>query len=156
MNNYWHTNYKAGQGGKHVFRFSITSRAKADNTASAQFGWTAANSLLPAITHQGQPGPLPGHAASLVDIAESNVLLLAAKQAEVGDGLVLRLWEVSGRPTTAHVRLHHLSARNAVSRAGRHHLTRRLLLLCRPAGRNLIRVCFGFLNGWSIQLLDSA
>ena len=53
MNNYWHTNYKAGQGGEHVFRFSITSRAKADNTASAQFGWTAANPLLPVITPRG-------------------------------------------------------------------------------------------------------
>ena len=115
LNNYWHTNYKAGQGGRHVFRFSITSRAKADNTASAQFGWTAANPLLPAITPEGQPGPLPGQSASLVEIAEPNVLLLAAKQAEVGDGLVLRLWEVSGRPATAHVRLHHLSVRSAVN-----------------------------------------
>jgi alpha-mannosidase len=43
MNNYWHTNYKAGQGGQHTFRFSITSRAKTDNAASARFGWAVAN-----------------------------------------------------------------------------------------------------------------
>ena len=114
LNNYWHTNYKAGQGGQHVFRFSITSRAKADNTASAQFGWTAANPLLPVTTPAGQSGPLPSESASLVEIAEPNVLLLAAKQADAGDGLVLRLWEVSGRPATAHIRLHHLPVQNAL------------------------------------------
>jgi hypothetical protein len=35
MNNYWFTNYLAGQGGDYSFRFSMTSRAKTDKTASA-------------------------------------------------------------------------------------------------------------------------
>lgn len=114
MNNYWYTNYKPAQGGEHVFRFSITSRAKADNAASARFGWAVANPVL-AVPAQGQAGaPLPA-AASLVEVQEPNVLLLAAKQAEAGEGLVLRLWEVSGQPTTAHVRLNHLPARKAVA-----------------------------------------
>ena len=113
LNNYWHTNYKAGQGGDHSFRFSITSRAKADNTASAQFGWAAANPMLPVITAGRQVVPLPQPSASLAEIAEPNVLLLAAKQADAGDGLILRLWEVSGQPATAHVRLHHLPADRA-------------------------------------------
>lgn len=115
MNNYWHTNYKPGQGGEHVFRFSITSRAKADNTASAQFGWAASNPLL-AVPVEGQPnGQLPAGATSLVDIAEPNVLLIGAKQAEDRQGLVLRLWEVSGKPTTGHVRLNHLPFRRATA-----------------------------------------
>ncbi len=113
MNNYWHTNYKPGQGGDHLFRFSITSRAKGDNTASARFGWAASNPLL-AVPVEGQSGGrLPAGSASLVDIAEPNVLLIGAKQAEDGKGLVLRLWEVSGQPTTAHVRLNHLPLRRA-------------------------------------------
>jgi alpha-mannosidase len=115
LNNYWHTNYKAGQGGPLSFRFSITSRAKADNTASAQFGWSAANSLLPVVAEPHPSGPLSGKSASLVEIAEPNVLLLAAKQADAGDGLVLRLWETSGRPTTAHLRLNHLPATRAMA-----------------------------------------
>jgi hypothetical protein len=115
MNNYWYTNYKPGQGGEHVFRFSITSRAKADRTASAQFGWAASNPLL-AVPAEGTPGAglLPAESASLVEIAEPNVLLLGAKQSETGDGLVLRLWETSGQSATAHVRLNHLPARAAV------------------------------------------
>ena len=38
MNNYWYTNYLAGQGGDFVFRFALTSRPQADSVASAQFG----------------------------------------------------------------------------------------------------------------------
>jgi hypothetical protein len=115
MNNYWHTNYKAGQGGEHVFRFSITSRAKADNSASARFGWAASNPLLAVTTESGSRGPLPANSGSLVSVVEPNVLLIAAKQAESGDALVLRLWEVSGQPTTAHVRLNHLPVHRATA-----------------------------------------
>jgi alpha-mannosidase len=115
MNNYWHTNYKPGQGGDHLFRFSITSRRKADNTASAQFGWAAANPLLAVPVEAQSKGQLPAGSASLVDIAEPNVLLIGAKQAEDGKALVLRLWEVSGKPTTAHVRLNHLPFRRATA-----------------------------------------
>ncbi len=115
MNNYWYTNYKPSQGGEHLFRFSITSRAKADNTASAKFGWAAANPLL-ALPGQAKAGaPLPAGSASLLEVLDPNVLLLSAKQAEAGEALVLRLWEVSGQPTTAHVRLNHWLARKAVA-----------------------------------------
>jgi hypothetical protein len=115
MNNYWYTNYKPEQGGEQLFRFSITSRAKADNTASARFGWAASNPLL-ALCGQAKAGaPLPPGSASLVEVREPNVLLLCAKQAEAGGALVLRLWEVSGQPATAHVHIAHLPARKAVA-----------------------------------------
>ena len=115
MNNYWYTNYKTAQGGEHLFRFSITSRAKADNTASAQFGWAASNPLL-ALPGQPKAGaPLPAPSGSLVEVLEPNVLLLSAKQAETGPALVLRLWEVSGQQTTVHLRLSHWPARKAVA-----------------------------------------
>ncbi|MCX7046517.1 MAG: polysaccharide lyase family protein [Candidatus Sumerlaeota bacterium] len=113
MNNYWHTNYKAGQGGDFTFRFSITSRAKADSAASARFGWAAANPLMiletsgsaaPAIANAAN-APLPATAASLMEVAEPNVILIGAKKAETGDALILRLWEVTGQATTAHIRL---------------------------------------------------
>jgi hypothetical protein len=54
----------------------------------------------------GRPGGVlaPG-AGSLAAVAEPNVRLVAAKRADAGAGLVLRLWEVGGRATTAHVRL---------------------------------------------------
>ena len=115
MNNYWHTNYKAGQSGDFTFRFSITSRPKADSAASAQFGWAVANPLLAVPVDGNANGPLPADAAGLLEIAEPNVVLVAAKQAEEGGGLVLRLWELGGQATTAHVRLKSIPAKKAAA-----------------------------------------
>src|SRR5579875_2862754 len=33
MNNYWHTNYRAGQGGEFTFRYAMTSGAQVDGDA---------------------------------------------------------------------------------------------------------------------------
>ncbi len=108
MNNYWHTNYLAGQGGDYQFRFSITSRPKADNVASARFGWAASNPLI-GVQVQPKPDaptpPLPESPTSLVSVVEPNVIVIGTKQAEQGVGLVVRLWELSGQPTTAHLRI---------------------------------------------------
>jgi hypothetical protein len=106
MNNYWHTNYKAGQDGAFVFRFSLTSRAKSDLPASAAFGAASASGpLVPLMVPAAQDGPLTGTSGSLASVAEANVRLVSAKRAEKGGGLVLRLWEVAGTATTAHVKL---------------------------------------------------
>ncbi|MGD0090526.1 MAG: polysaccharide lyase family protein, partial [Planctomycetota bacterium] len=115
MNNYWHTNYKAGQGGDFTFRFAITSRAKTDNTASAQFGWAVSNPLLAIPVEANANAPLAGEAASLLEVAEPNVILIGAKQAEEGGALVLRFWEVSGQATTAHLRMKNIPAKKATA-----------------------------------------
>jgi hypothetical protein len=113
MNNYWFTNYLAGQGGDFSFRFAITSRRKADNAASARFGWAAANPMQAAAAAANPGGLLPAGAESLLEIAEPNVLLVGMKRPEAESGLVLRLWEVSGRATTAHLRFPWLPLRKA-------------------------------------------
>ena len=59
MNNYWHTNYQADQGGEHRFQFAITSRAKADNTASARFGAEVSNPLAGVVVAENPDGKLP-------------------------------------------------------------------------------------------------
>ncbi|NUQ61258.1 MAG: hypothetical protein HUU20_02150 [Pirellulales bacterium] len=105
MNNYWFTNYLAGQEGDFTFRFAITSRAKADNVASARFGWGAASPMRAVATAPNPLGPLREGSAGLLEISEPNVLLVGMKRSATGEGLVLRLWEVAGRPTTAQVRL---------------------------------------------------
>jgi alpha-mannosidase len=105
MNNYWPLNYAAGQGGDYTFRFAITSRPKGDNVASAQFGWGMSNALLGVAVMPNLRGPLPQGPTSLVSIAEPNVVVVGAKLADEGSALVVRLWELSGQPTTAHLRL---------------------------------------------------
>ena len=115
MNNYWFTNYLAGQEGENAFRFAITSRAKGDAAASAQFGWAVSNPLVATAIGANKAGVLPGDSASLVEIAEPNVVLVGAKQAEESNALVLRLWEASGKATTAHVRVPLLKASKATA-----------------------------------------
>jgi alpha-mannosidase len=115
MNNYWHTNYKAGQDGEFLFRFALTSRARSDLAASAEFGAAAASPLVGMTVEGGAGAVLAPPAGSLVEVAEPNVRLVAAKQAESGGGLILRLWEVSGRATTAHVKLPPMKAKKATA-----------------------------------------
>jgi hypothetical protein len=113
MNNYWHTNYKPGQGREHEFRFSVASRAKAGNAESARFGWAASNPLVAIPAEPNPLGTLPETSASLVQVDNPNVLLIGAKKAESGDGLILRLWEVEGRDTKVRLKLGHFTPRKA-------------------------------------------
>ena len=115
MNNYWFTNYQPGQGGELTFRFSITSDAKADTVESARFGWAASNPLIAVKTDAQLDRPLPSGASSLVEIDQPNVLVIGMKQPEAGEGLLLRLWEIAGKPTTAQVRLPGVSFKRATA-----------------------------------------
>jgi hypothetical protein len=111
MNNYWHTNYLAGQGGKHTFRFSLTSRAKSDLVASARFGWDAANPLVSFVTAaaaDNRNAKLPAEGTSLLSLAEPNAMIIGVKHSETGPGFVVRLWEVAGKATTLHLKVHPL------------------------------------------------
>ncbi|MGA2034103.1 MAG: glycosyl hydrolase-related protein, partial [Thermoguttaceae bacterium] len=114
LNNYWHTNYLAGQGGDFRFRFSITSRPKSDNVASARFGWEVSNPLVGVAVQGHRSGPLLEKPTSLISLAEPNVMVIGTKLAEEGGGLVVRLWEIAGQATTAHLRLdQHIPAAKA-------------------------------------------
>lgn len=105
MNNYWFTNYLAGQGGKFRFRFSITSRAAASNVESARFGWGVSNPLSAVTVDANPSGTLPANEASLISIDEPNVLLVGVHKPDEGKGLVARLWEISGKDTVAHLKI---------------------------------------------------
>jgi alpha-mannosidase len=68
-----------------------------------------------AVSVPGNPaGPLPQDQASLIHVAEPNVLVTGVKLADDGEGLIVRLWELAGRSTTAHLRLDpHIAAARA-------------------------------------------
>jgi hypothetical protein len=108
MTNYYYTNYLAGQGGDFTFRYAIASRPKADNVESARFGWAVSNPLLGVPIQTNASGSLPGVPTSLVSVAERNVVVTAIKRADEGKALIVRLWELSGQPSTAHLRLNSL------------------------------------------------
>lgn len=104
MNNYWMTNFKAGQGGRIAFRYSLTGRAGGrDPVASTRFGWETHVPIESVWLKEGSGGPLPAGAASFLSVDQPNVVIQAFKKAEDGDGWIVRLREIAGR--AAEVRL---------------------------------------------------
>ena len=106
MNNYWCTNYVAGQGGDSTFRFAITSRANSDRVASARFGAEVSNPLSAVVVDANRQGILPDTPTSLLSVDEPGVMITGVKMPDEGRGLIVRLRETAGRVTTAHLRLH--------------------------------------------------
>jgi alpha-mannosidase len=102
MNNYWHTNYKAKQGGRLVFRYSLTSSAGGFSKRDAVVkGW---NMFCPAVAGGGQGGHesvISSTARSLVGIKPAGLPLTTIKGAEAGDGFIFRCCDFSGMGGTA-------------------------------------------------------
>ncbi len=114
MNNYWFTNYKAGQDGPFTFRYSLTTDARIEPAAASRFG-DSVQSPLRAI--YAQSGSLPstasttpgGEGASLpetdsfCEVEPATIEITTLKPADDGKGIILRLHELAGQATEAHV-----------------------------------------------------
>lgn len=109
FNNYWHTNYRAEQGGQLTFRYVITSGPSLLPEDLARFGRAA---MTPLETEEvidqdkvGNPGrPLEPVPLSFLQVDEPGVVVENWKAAEDGNGTVLRLLETAGAGSKATVR----------------------------------------------------
>jgi hypothetical protein len=111
--NNFRTNFVNVHPGEYVVRYAFSSHRGDWRTARAwQFGWNAANPALAVWMHGPQEGSLPA-STSFCQIDAPNVMLLTFKQAEDGDGIVLRLIETAGKETTATVTVPSLSIQHA-------------------------------------------
>jgi alpha-mannosidase len=97
MNNYWHTNYKAEQGGHFVFRYSITSSAGGFSKRDAVVrGW---NMYCPAVAAHGEGkhnDVSSSPVASFAQVEPLGLPLTTIKGAEDGDGFIFRCCDYSG------------------------------------------------------------
>ena len=101
MNNYWHTNYRAEQGGAFRFRYVITSARQTDAPALSRLGWEEFTPLEhDQIRSQDKalnlPEPLPGRESSFLSVSDPNVLVDIWKPAEDGRGTILRFIDLGG------------------------------------------------------------
>ena len=123
MNNYWHTNYRAGQGGEFTFRYALTSSAQLDGDALTHL---SAEEMRPAeVDHVvGQdkagnpPRPLPAEGQGFLNIDSPHVLLVTWKRAEDKNGTILRLAETAGKPEEAVVHFPHVGIASARLNSG--------------------------------------
>ena len=102
MNNYWHTNYRAAQGGSFRFRYVITSAAQTDAPRLSRMAWEEATPLeQDQIQSQDKaidkPGRLSGDQGTFLSVEDPDLLLDTWKPAEDGKGTILRLIDLGGR-----------------------------------------------------------
>ncbi|ABW01443.1 glycosyl hydrolase-related protein [Caldivirga maquilingensis] len=89
MNNYWHTNYKAAQGGSFTFTYRLTS----------------SRAIKPSQAHRFFSSPVIGRAINGdLTIDPPEVVVTTVKKWDLGDGVVLRLLEVDGEAKSLTIR----------------------------------------------------
>ncbi|MGB6870863.1 MAG: glycoside hydrolase family 38 C-terminal domain-containing protein [Acidobacteriaceae bacterium] len=128
MNNYWHTNYRAEQGGAFHFRYVITSAAQTDAPTLSRLGWEEVTPLEhDQIRSQDKalnlPEPLPARESSFLSVNDPDVLVDTWKPAEDGRGTILRLIDLGGASRTITIEtpllaLSHVVRTDAVERDG--------------------------------------
>ena len=97
MNNYWHTNYAASQGGPATFRFRLSLLAPGDTAEPVRRGWAACDPLYLSPSYSNDtPGPLIGKDRALF-YADKNVMIVGAKPADDGDGAIVKVLDVAGQ-----------------------------------------------------------
>jgi hypothetical protein len=110
MNNYWHTNYVAGQGGDFTFCYILTSGNQLEPGQLSRWGW---EEMTPLETNEinrqdkefSPPRPLGKAQASFLQVNQPDVVLVNWKRAEDGRGTVLRFLEVAGQANTVEVQI---------------------------------------------------
>jgi hypothetical protein len=119
MNNYWHTNYRAEQGGRFRFRYVITSAAQTDVPALSRMAWEETTPMeVDQIRSQDKaldlPRPLDGNQSSFIAVEDLDLLLDTWKPAEDGNGTILRLIDLGGQPRTATISVPLISIREVI------------------------------------------
>ena len=109
FNNYWHTNYRAEQGGELTFRYAMTSGPALAHDDLARFGRAAmtpleTDELIDQDKVGNPPSPLEPGSTSFLQVKGTGVVVENWKAAEDGNGSVLRLLETSGTESRAVLR----------------------------------------------------
>jgi alpha-mannosidase len=118
MNNYWDTNYAAGQGGDFTFRYVLTSGNNLPPAYLSRLGREEMSPLeVDQITSQDKainsPRALDSAQGSFLHVDQPNVVLETWKTAEDGDGTILRFVEVAGKESTVDVQTPLLNVESA-------------------------------------------
>ncbi len=118
MNNYYFTNYAAGQGGEFTFRYVLASGDNLQPAGLSRLGREETSPLeVDQITSQDKaintPQPLDSKQGSFLAIDQPDVVLTTWKMAEDGAGTILRFLDVGGKATAAEVRTPLLDVKSA-------------------------------------------
>ncbi len=114
MSSNFRTNFQPVQQSEILFHYSLTTHEgnwqKGD---CARFGWAIANPFIVDEVRGKKDGLLPPDTMGLCSVDKPNVLLTTLKEAEDGNGIIIRLIETQGRQTTASVTLPYIAVAEA-------------------------------------------
>jgi alpha-mannosidase len=111
MDSNFRTNFQPVQQGDMLFRYSLTSHEGDWKRGGCRnFGWSFSNPLV-AVQVEGKKEGQIEPAAGFCSVDPANVLLMTVKQAEDGEGLILRLIETEGKATRAVITLPQLTVK---------------------------------------------
>jgi alpha-mannosidase len=110
LNNYWHTNYPAAQGGPLAFSYVLTSAAAVPRERAYRLGWQTRRPLYAQrLSYQDFREPRDPYrdptGGTLAEIAGDRVVLSTLKPARWLDGWIARLQEIGGQEAVARIRL---------------------------------------------------
>ncbi len=103
MNNYWFTNFRASQEGELHWSYYVTSTRETGNTAAVQFSWGSRIPLLARVISAGKSKAHLQPSTSWLNWPATNVVLVSARPAPDGQGILLHLREVAGTATNLDV-----------------------------------------------------
>ncbi len=117
MNNYWFTNYRAQQGGRFVFHYSLTSGRGLGREELARFD---ADTRAPVLAYPCVLSSAARHArvdrppvGSFLRLDAPNLEVVTLKAAEDGEGCILRFREIAGRTGQAELKVPTLRVQEA-------------------------------------------
>ena len=118
FNNYWHTNYRAAQGGESTFRYVMTSGPALAPQDLSRLGRAAMTPLeTDEVIDQDKVGnparPLEPRPTSFLQVDGGGLVVENWKAAEDGNGTILRVLETAGAKSTATVRFPFLRLQKA-------------------------------------------
>ena len=98
MNNYWETNYKAGQEGPTTFRYSIEPHRSFDTDSAAKFGTGQSQPLIAVPVDNKTPTP-----GSIMKVEPASIIVTAFRPSENGKDWIVRLFNAGEQPEKATV-----------------------------------------------------
>jgi len=118
MNNYYFTNYAAGQGGEFTFRYVLSSGKNLEPAYLSRLGREEMSPLeVDQITPQDKAinsaRPLDSAQLSFLQVRQPDVVLETWKMAEDGQGTILRFLEVAGKESEVEVKTPILEVKSA-------------------------------------------
>ena len=98
MNNYWETNYKAGQEGPTTFRYSIMPHRTFDSRKASKFGVEQSQPLI--VVPVDKKAPVKH---SILSVESAAIIVTAFKPSEDGKAWLVRLFNADQRPASAKI-----------------------------------------------------